>query len=143
MKGHIESLGVHISSLRDEMLIASAEPYEVSEPFYIGGPSGNYELRSPYTGQVQFCVDAITGKDAASYSILVSPDQNRLIPGFAATDTPLGLFGGKGLLYLGQTGVSIPITSNWYDITNVERMLYVTIQSTLAAYAVIQFRHKR
>jgi hypothetical protein len=75
---------------------------------------------------------------------VVSPDLNVVVPAFAASDpgttenTPI-----KGLVLVGPSGQSIPITSSWYDLTNSSNTLFMSVATTLAAYAVIQFRHKR
>ena len=145
MMEHISNVNTFISGLCNQLKIASAEQHEYSEAFTIGGPQGMYRLRSPYTGQSQFRVESISGTAGANgYIILVAPDQNISIPGFVVGDTPTTEFSGiRGLLYLGSTITTVPTDSSWYDLTNSENTLYINIQTTISAYAVIQFRHKR
>lgn len=137
-------LAAHISGLCHQLKIASDQPYEYSEAFTVGGPSGSYRLHSPYIGNVQYRVDSVSAKDATSSTILVSPDLNVTVPGFTATDTPTTEFSGiRGCLYLCPNNNTIPVDSSWYDLTDSNNVLFVQIVSTLSAYVTIQFRHKR
>lgn len=147
MQHQIYDALAHISSLREQLLPSTEEDYLYSEALTAGGPAGNYILRSPFTGQVQYRVDSFTGAGASGFAAIVSPDLNVIMPGFVAGDTPTSdntpL---KGYLASGPSGANasmVPCTSSWYSLQNSNNELFIKITTTLSAYVTIQFRVKR
>lgn len=145
VKTQVEDMGLRISGLINQLQIASEEGYEYSEPMSIGGPTGNYRLRSPYNAtNVQFKVDLATAKDTSASTIVLSTDPQIYTPGFTSSDIPTSeLTPLKGIVVLVTNNTTVPVNSSWYDVTDSNGIIYAAVTSTAAAYATVQFRHKR
>lgn len=137
-------IATHISGVCHQLKMASDQPYEHSEPMCVGGPAGKYRLTSPYAlmPNVQWKIDT-ANFGAAAGVIVVSNDINNVPPGMLVGDTgTTELTPIKGLLITGNA-VSVPVDSEWYDLTDSNGVLFVSVATTAAAYVNAIFRHKR
>jgi hypothetical protein len=137
----------HISSLIDSVAIGSPEPWEVSEPYTIGGLAGVYTCVSPFLYGSEWKVD-IASAGASVSTILISPSTK------SASSSP-DYTGASGVSYSGLSGLdglsmqiqansTVDINSEWYNVRNSDNVLFVIISNAAnAAFVNIVFRHKR
>ncbi len=137
----------HISSLIDAISTGSPEPWEISEPYTIGGPAGVYTCVSPFLYGSQWKVD-VASAGATVSTILVSPTFKvaTSAPDYTGASgvTYSGLSGLDGLTMQIQANSTVNIDSEWYSVRNSENVLFVVIQNASnAAFVNIVFRQKR
>lgn len=149
-EGYKRQLGTaeeHISSLIDAISTGSPDPWEVSEPYTIGGTAGVYTCISPFLYGSQWKVD-IASAGASVSTILISPTvkSTSSAPDYTGASgvTYSGLSGLDGLTMQIQANSTVNIDSEWYSVRNSENVLFVVVQNSAnAAFVNIVFRQKR
>ncbi len=140
----LKQVSKHISDLCDALKIGSDNPWEVSEPFAVGGPNGQYTLRAPFTGDCEFKVD-FAGAGASQTQMVVSSTKHTSgvdFTGAGQSFQELSAF--DGLVMSLPPNTPIPIDSEWYYVRNSSNTLFILVISAAnAAFANILFRQKR
>ena len=139
-----EDLGPKISSLVDALKPGHGDDgYEGSEPMSLGGPAGNYKLRSPFVGSSQFKIDSFATGNAVGTAV-IGRNFIQSVPGMASTDTATGeLSPIQGIVVVGTANQTQPYSSEWYDITDSNNVIFAVISTTAAMYITVKFRQKR
>lgn len=141
----LAGLNQRVSGWADSLQMGAGNDWEYSLPLFVGGVAGVYALRSPFMGSSQWKIESASAGATAS-QVIVSPFRSGAsgidLTGASQSYSDVSPFVGSVLLVPASTTVQGP--RGWYDVTNSEQAVYVTITcATNAAYATIQFRQKR
>ena len=134
-----------IATLMDALKVGTdaGDGYDYSEPFSVGGLSGNYTLRAPFVGDCEFSVVTVAA-GASVGQLLVTTSQRQSDVDFTSSQFAEG---GEliGYIFRLLNNTSIPVTSPFSPVRNGENTLYIHVGMTAGntAYVGIVFRQKR
>lgn len=141
-KKHIEHLNVHIAGLTDALYMGTNEPWEYSEPFLVGGPTGQFTLKAPFIGDCEYSVQQVScGPNTGNIQVGSSPSS-------AVNYTGVSSFSEQGIAVISFTvppNTTIPTTTQFVPVVNSQNTLFITVATTAgsALFAGIFFRQKR
>ena len=143
----IAQLSAHllkVSGLVDALKMGTQEAWEYSEPLTVGGPSGNYSIKSPFQGECEYSVACVnSGPQIGQCTISSSP---KLLDVDYTGGTVLDIGTNfSGFLFRLAINTFIPASTQFVPIGNSENTLFCHIGTSVggAVFATIIFRQKR
>lgn len=138
----IEKLIAHISGLTDSLYMGSNEPWEYSEPFLVGGPTGVYTLKAPFIGDCEYSVQQVScGPNTGTIQVGSSPYGSVVYTG-TQSFTEQGI---ATISFAVPANNTIPTVTQFVPVVNSQNTLFVAVATTAgsALFAGVFFRQKR
>jgi hypothetical protein len=142
-KKDLDHANAHIASLLDAISVGTDADWETSEPMLVGGVQGSYTCVPPFVGQCQWKVD-LASAGATNAQVIVSSAQfNSSIDYTGAVALPSGFSTLPVLAINIPASTTISPYSEWYPMSNSDKLYILVTAATNAAFVNLVFRQKR